>query len=197
MKRREALKHTALLGGSTVLASTLLTFIQACKEQSRLDWQPRFLSTDHALLVAALVDTILPTTDTPGGLDVKVDMFIDLVFDQMYDAAAKQAVVAELDAFNESSNSKFGKAFPELEAAQKQAFLQEKEAQSPKFGYGVWGVGVGEKQPVGFYRSFKSLAIMGYCTSEEIGKHVLKYDPVPGEFLGCIPLSDVGGVWSL
>jgi len=197
MKRRDALKNTALLGGSALLSSTIFSLLQSCKEQSRLDWQPRFLSRDHAQLVSSLVDTILPTTSTPGGLDVKVDIFIDLVFDKMYDEDGQKKVLAELNQFNHKSKAKFGKVFHELNADQKKAILQEEEANSPKFGYSVWGMGVGEQNPVGFYRAFKSLAVMGYCTSEEIGKNVLNYDPVPGEFLGCIPLSDVGNVYSL
>ncbi|MEL6941541.1 MAG: gluconate 2-dehydrogenase subunit 3 family protein, partial [Bacteroidota bacterium] len=88
MKRREALK----LGGAALVSSSLFPLIQACKNESRLNWQPSFLSEEHAQLISALVDTILPRTDTPGGLDVKVDLFIDKVFSQLYDEAGQQAV---------------------------------------------------------------------------------------------------------
>lgn len=54
-----------------------------------------------------------------------------------------------------------------------------------------------EGQSLGFYRSFKSLAIRGYCTSKEIGSEVLKYEPIPGPYQGCIPFEDVGKVYSL
>lgn len=197
MNRRDALKNTALLGGSAVLSASLLSIIQSCKETPRLDWQPSFLSTEHAQLVSSLVDTILPATDTPGGLDVKVDMFIDLVFNKMYDAEAQKQIVAAMDQFNEKCVSKFGEVFSELDAEQKKAVLQEEEANDPTFNSGVWGTPVGEQKPVGFYRSFKSLAIWGYCSSEEIGKNVLNYDPIPGPYQGCIPFSEVGRVWSL
>lgn len=197
MKRRDALKRTALLGGTAAFSTSLLTLLQACQSQSRLEWQPQFLSVDHAQLVSGLVDTLLPATDTPGGLDVKVDMFIDLVFGKMYDETTRQEQVAEMDRFNETCITKFGKAFHQLDAGQRRAVLLEEEAQSPKYNGSVWGTAVGEQAPVGFYRSFKSLAIWGYCTSEEIGKNVLNYDPVPGPFQGCIPFSDVGKVWSL
>ena len=62
MKRRDAIKKTALVGGAAVLSSSLATLFQSCKETPRLNWQPKFLSVDHAQLVSALVDTILPTT---------------------------------------------------------------------------------------------------------------------------------------
>ena len=197
MKRREALKNTALLGGSTVLTGALVSLLQACQQTSRIDWKPQFLSIEHAEMVAAFVDTILPRTATPGALDMKVDMFIDLAFAKMYDEAGQKKLTEELTKFNQESKDTYGKGFADLDQAQKEEFLMEKEKASPKFGYSVWGAGVGPQPDVGFYRSIKSMAIMGFCTSEEIGKNVLKYDPVPGEFLGCIPLSDVDGVWSI
>ena len=196
MKRREALKSTVLLGGSAVFSTSLLTLLQSCQQQSRLDWQPRFLSMDHAQLISSLVDTLLPATETPGALDVKVDLFIDLVFDKMYNEAEQQKTVEEMDQFNETCVSRFGKVFHQLDAGQKKAIVQEEEAKAPTINGSVWGTAVGEQKSVGFYRSLKSLAIWGYCTSEEIGKNVLNYDPVPGEYKGCIPFSDVGKVWS-
>jgi hypothetical protein len=38
----------------------------------------------------------------------------------------------------------------------------------------------------------KELTVIGYFTSELVGKSVLKYDPVPGRFDPCIPLAEVG-----
>ena len=197
MKRREALKQTALIGGTAALSTSFLTLLQSCKDQPRLNWQPVFLRTEHARLVSALVDTWLPKTETPGGLDVKVDMFIDLVYARVYDEEARQAVVEEMEQLHEKCVTQSGKAFYELDEAHKQAFLQEEEANTAKFNPKVWGTTVGEQEPVGFYRSLKSMALWGYFTSEEIGKNVLNYDPIPGEFKGCIPFSEVGTIWSL
>lgn len=197
MNRRDALKNTALVGGSAALSTSLLGLLQSCQSQPRLDWEPQFLTTDQARLVSALVDTILPTTDTPGALDVNVDVFIDLVFHKMYDEAGQQQVKADMETFDAECKEKFGQAFADLDAEQKVAVLKEAEANSPKGGRGVWGMTVEKTEPVGFYRSLKSMAVWGYCSSEEIGKNVLNYDPIPGPYQGCVPLSDVGKVYSL
>lgn len=197
MNRRDALKNTALLGGSAALSSALLGLLQSCQSEPRLDWQPKFLSNDQAQLVASLVDTILPTTDTPGGLDMKVDMFIDLVFAKIYDENGQKQVVAEMDQFNQKCQSKFGDSFPKLSEEDKKNILKEEEANAPKFGRGVWGMSVEKTAPPGFYRSLKSLAVWGYCSSEEIGENVLNYDPIPGPYQGCIPFLEVGKVYSL
>jgi hypothetical protein len=34
--------------------------------------------------------------------------------------------------------------------------------------------------------------ILGYFTSEQVGRHVLHYDPVPGRYESCIPIEQVG-----
>ena len=197
MNRREALKKTVFLGGTALASTSMLTMLQSCQQQSRLDWHPIFLSVDHAQLVSSLVDTILPATDTPGGLDVNLDMFIDLIYAKSLDEDAQNKQVQELDAFDQKCKDQFGSAFHQLDADQKKTILMAEESNSPKFNGGVWGTAVGEQEPVGFYRSLKSLMLWGYFTSEAIGKDVLNYDPIPGEYKGCVPLSEVGKVWSL
>jgi hypothetical protein len=196
MNRRDALKNTALLGGSAALSTSLLGLLQSCQTQDRLSWTPQLLSNAQAKLVAALVDTILPTTDTPGGLDMKVDMFIDLFYAKALDEAGQKGTQAALDQFNADCKAQHGKLFQDLSAEQKQEHLRAEEAKSPKLPRGVWGYAVEETKPT-FYRQFKSLAVMAYCTSTEIGKNQLKYDPVPGPYQGCIPFEEVDGVWSL
>ncbi|MFY0655022.1 MAG: gluconate 2-dehydrogenase subunit 3 family protein [Cyclobacteriaceae bacterium] len=197
MERRDALKKAAMISGSAVLTPSLLTLLQSCQQQDPLDWQPKFLNEAQARLVTALVDTILPKTDTPGALDMNVHIFIDLVYSKIYDKAGQKLIASQLNAFDQNCKDKYGGTFVELDDSGRSSVLTEAEANSGKFNGKVWGTAVGEQKPVGFYRSFKSLALWAYFSSEEIGKNVLSYDPIPGEYLGCIPLSEVGNTWSL
>jgi hypothetical protein len=197
MNRREALRKTTLLAGSAVAAPTLLSLLQSCSNQDRLGWTPQFLNEDQAQFISSFVDTILPRTATPGALDVKTDIFIDLVYAKVFDKEGQENVKKEIEKFNADCKSKFGNIFAKLSIEDKTACLKEHEANSPKFSGKVWGTTVGQQEPVGFYRSLKSLALGAYFSSEEIGKNILNYDPIPGEYFGCIPLSDVGNSWSL
>ncbi|WP_373396839.1 gluconate 2-dehydrogenase subunit 3 family protein [Algoriphagus halophilus] len=197
MNRRNALRRTALLAGSAVATPTLLSLLQSCKEQKRVDWVPQFLSQDQAVFISSFVDTILPKTETPGALDVKVDIFIDLMYAKTYDEGAQQYVVAEIEKFNTNCKNDFGDVFANLSPEDKTAVLKKAEAETAKFNPGVWGTAVGEQKPVAYYRQLKSMALWAYFSSEEVGKNILSYDPIPGEYLGCIPLSDVGNTWSL
>lgn len=197
MKRREALRKTAVMAGSAGLTPSLVALLQSCQQQTRLDWTPIFLSNEQAVFISTLVDTILPKTGTPGALELNVDIFIDKVFAEMYDEQAQTRVVSEIDNFNADCKQELGKVFAELSPDKRVEVLTGAEANSGKFGGQVWGTAVGTPEPVGFYRSLKSLALWAYFTSEEVGRNILSYDPIPGDYLGCIPLSQVGNTWSL
>lgn len=197
MNRRDALRKTGLLAGSAVAAPSLLSLLQACSQTSRLNWTPIFLDENQASFISSFVDTILPKTETPGGLEVKTDIFLDMVYAKTYSSEGQAKVKADIDQFNADCKVKYGKVFAELSSEDKTACLKDHEANTATFNRGVWGTAVGEQMPVGFYRQLKSQVLWGYFSSEEIGKNVLSYDPIPGEYLGCIPVSDVGRVWSL
>jgi len=197
MERRKALKKTGTITGGALLFPSMIALLQSCKEQSRIDWKPLFLDVNEAQFISSLVDTILPTTDTPGALDVKVDVFLDKVFAETYDDKAKKELRSEIATFNNNCKQNFGGSFVNLSQADKDAVLKKEEASGAKFNGTVWGGAVGKQEPIGFYRSMKSMAIWAYMTSEEIGKNVLSYDPIPGSYKACIDVSTVGNKWSL
>jgi hypothetical protein len=54
----------------------------------------------------------------------------------------------------------------------------------------MWGINLEPDAPKPtFFKIIKSLTIFGFYTSEEIGRNVLSYDPVPGEYIACMPLN--------
>lgn len=195
MKRRQALRQTAFLAGSTAVIPSLLSLLQSCQSQPALSWKPVFLG-DQARLISRLVDMWLPRTETPGGLDLKVDQFIDLVFAKTYSKEDQVKVLDEIKDFNTQCKERFGRSFIDLPSGDQEAMLSYSESGSGKINPGVWGTAVGVQQPISLYRSLKSLALWAYFSSEEIGRNVLNYDPVPGAYQGCIPLRDVGNSWS-
>ncbi|WP_158655246.1 gluconate 2-dehydrogenase subunit 3 family protein [Flavivirga eckloniae] len=50
-----------------------------------------------------------------------------------------------------------------------------------------------------FLLSVKHYTLFGYFTSEKVGKEVLAYDPIPGQYQACISVDDTtnGRAWSL
>lgn len=197
MDRRKALKRAGVLVGATMTMPTVLSLLQACKQEARLNWQPEFFTDLEAKTISAVIDMILPRTETPGALDVKVDMFIDKVVARTYEAEAQQKMRDDIAAFDAACESDFGAAFIDLDTAKQQDVLRAAEKSSGKLSRGIWGKAVGPQEEVGFYRSLKAMAIGAYFTSQEIGENILSYDPVPGPYETCKPVSEVGNRWSL
>lgn len=197
MDRRNALRKTGLFAGATILMPTMLSLFESCKTENRLEWSPIFFSEDEAKTISSLVDTILPRTDTPGALDVKVDIFIDKVIAETYDQDGQEQMSFEISTFNEKCIDKFGRKFYDLKTDEKIEILKKEEKTSGKFSRGIWGTAIGPQEEIEFYRAMKSTAIWAYMTSEEIGEKVLSYDPIPGAYESCKPLLEIGNRWSL
>jgi hypothetical protein len=43
-----------------------------------------------------------------------------------------------------------------------------------------------------FFQLIRDLTLLGYFTSEAVGRHVTHYNPIPGPFQGCVPLAELG-----
>jgi len=192
MDRRKALQQTGLLAGASILMPSMASLFQSCETVSRLDWQPLFFNEEEAQTISTLLNMILPRTDTPGALDVKADIFIDKVIAATYDEVGQKHIRSEIASFNAACKENYHSTFIELSEADRIKVLQQAEASSGKFNPGVWAISVGDQEPIEFYRSMKSMAIWAYFTSEEIGENVLSYDPVPGKYEACKPLSEIG-----
>ena len=200
MTRRRLLRSVSFLtGGTAVAPAALATLLQGCTADAERGWTPAYFTAEEADFLGAYVDTLLPRTDTPGGLDVGVDVFIDKVMalttaDPTADSPLRQGIRE----FEASAKTAHGAAFAKLEAAQRGELFAAAEERSPRYNPQVWGTAVGEEPPIDFYRSLKSMALWAYLSSETIGTEVLNYDPVPGGYDGDIALESVGGrAWSL
>ncbi len=189
MNRREYIKNTALALGLGVSGVAFSEIFIACAKDAKLDWKPVFLSTNQAATIAEIAETILPKTKTPGAKELGVPQFIDKMVNDTMDAKGKEQFVKDLDAFNEVCKDKYGKNFVELEPVKREAYLLELEKENPRSGMNLWGINLEPDAPKPtFYKTVKSLTLFGFYTSESIGKNVLVYDPIPGEYMACMPL---------
>lgn len=191
------MKFTGSIAVSIATGPTVISLLQACKNEIGNNWKPEFLTDEEKRFVSTLADMILPRTDTPGALDVKADMFIDKVIAHVFDEEGQKSMRDSISKFNADCKANFGDAFVNLSDKDRAKVLRQEEEKRGLFNQSVWGTAVGFQEPVGFYRSLKSMVLWAYFSSEKVGKQVLNYDPVPGVYKGCIPVSEVGNKWSL
>ncbi len=122
---------------------------------------------------------LLPRTDTPGATDVGVPAFINALYGEFMTDAERTTLTNGLRAVDAASRAAHGSTFAAVTAAQQDGVLR--------------GMAVAEQgMPQGFFRLVRSATILGYFTSEEVGRNVLHYDPIPGRYDACVPISDVG-----
>ena len=179
LTRREAIKRAALVLGVAFSPSFLTNALQAATQPARA--KPVYLNTKQWETTGAVAERILPRSDTPGALDVGVPAFIDLMFGKYLSPAEKKSFATGLAEVESMSTVAHRRSFLQLTATQQDALLTELATTSGK-------------QERTFFHLMKELTVVGYFTSETVGKTVLNYDPVPGRFDPDIPLTEVGNV---
>jgi gluconate 2-dehydrogenase gamma chain len=187
MDRREAIKRTALLMGGVVSASAIAGVLNGCAAKPSIDWTPVFLSKDQANIVSEIAEIIIPKTDTPGAKDTGVPAFIDMMLKDVYAKEDQNRFLAGLKAFDEDAKKSKGNSFADLDAEQQTAFVKQKHDEAIQAEKNEKPA---PKRP--FILMMKELTMLGFFTSEAGATQVLQYDPVPGAYKGCIPLSEAG-----
>jgi gluconate 2-dehydrogenase gamma chain len=181
MTRREAIRRTALALGVAITPSLLIGVMNAqTVSRSSVD-APTYLSSPQFGTVRAIAERIIPKTDTPGAIDVGVPAFIDLMYGKYLTEEEKRVFAAGLAEVEKISAEQGQRNFAQLSSVQQDALLTQVARAAQ------------EKEKT-FFHLMKELSLLGYFTSEPVGKKVLHYDPIPGRYQGCIPLSEVGNV---
>ncbi len=183
--------------GYGVAGSVFSGMLNGCQVDTGPDWQPAFFSPEQARSVAEMAEHILPATDTPGAKDVFIDRFIDQLINDCYTDEQKERFISGLAAFEESCRQQFNQPFRDCSQQQRDEFLRQQESVPLNADRYLWGNKIVEGGPPSFYRELKGLCLFGYFSSELVGEEVLNYDPVPGQFAGCVPLDEIGRAWSL
>jgi gluconate 2-dehydrogenase gamma chain len=173
--RREAIRRAALLAGVALSPAWLTAIDQAARPAA----QGTRLTPAQAAIAGAVADRIIPRTDTPGAADVGVPAFIDLLYGEFMTPAERKMLSDGLDEVDTAAKAAHGGSFTTLSADRKDTLLSA-----------IARAEEGKDQ--GFFRLIRSATILGYFTSEQVGRNVLHYDPVPGRYEGCIPIDQVG-----
>jgi len=194
MNRRQAIKNTVLAMGYTISVPSVISIFNSCTSEPSADWKPQFFSSEQSKVLGELVDTILPRTQTPGAKDLKIDQFIDGIIKRVFSEEDQQFFLKGIDAFEKECKDTNDKGFNDCSPEQRNQLLTKMEKESGKLAPTMWGFDMKNADPSSFYRKAKELTLLGYFTSQEVGKKILVYDPVPGVYAGDINVSEVGKI---
>jgi hypothetical protein len=193
MQRRDVLKMLAAGAAVPVFSSPLLGFFRAAQAQVGEGYKLRSLNAHQNDTVLAMIDRIIPATDTPGAKDARVNEFIDVILTEWATGAERASFLNGLADVDKESDELYGKDFVSATAEQQVVLLRamDEVAMSEKTAAPRHGNTVPELDAQlrgNFFRVFKGITLHGYYTSEIGFTQELKLQIIPGAQHGCQPL---------
>jgi Gluconate 2-dehydrogenase subunit 3 len=181
MNRRDLLQRIGLMMGGVLAAP-----IMAGAMGEVLYTGTGILPTDNQeALIADVADVIIPDTidngnPLPGAKAAEAEKFIVRVMRDCYEKADQEKFYAGLEKLNEDSKTKFGKNFVSLSNEQKIEMIDDASIYNKAF-----------------FKQMRELTVTAYFTSKIGATQALAYDPIPGRFDGCSPMTKEQKTWAL
>jgi len=146
-------------------------------------------------LLAALADTIIPPTDSPGARAANVQDFMITLLKDCTDRHSLNNFIDGLKDLESHCRSYYHASFircTEADRISTLAWFEKKDR--PHSGL----LGKAENRYLGkpFFTTLKQHTVTAYCTSEPGATHGLAYVPVPVNYQGCIPWKPGQPAWA-
>ncbi len=168
MQRRRAIKQ---LGLGLGIGFSLPSWATAWTNQS-LAHSPILMNDTEAIL-AEIVETIIPQTDSPGAKSLGVHKLIQKIVADCQPVEVSKKLEANLLKINELAQKQHAQNFVSLGPEQKLALIQSMEKADDADLKAAFG-------------QLKRMTIDGYMRSEYFMTQVQKWEWAPARFYGCI-----------
>ena len=168
MNRRDLLKKGVYGLAGVTLSSALISSLQSCTSIEK--YSPLYFSKTEFSLLSNIVDFLIPKTETPGALEMKVPQFIDIIISETYNKESKNNFSNKLKVLIEDFKSN-------------NIDLSDYKSMKSKFVNDF-----NNKTHQEIYNQIRDLTVWGFKTSKEIALNVLNYNPIPGYQLGCVDI---------
>ncbi len=171
MQRRSAIKNLALtIGGTIVLPSWANAWNNKSFQNS-----PFNISPSQENLLAEIVETIIPKTDTLGAKELNIHQFTTKMVADCYDKKSQETFAKGFDLVDVAAKKDFSKAFVECDAKQKLEILNKMSNSE-------------NSDEKSFVRLVKNLTIQGYLNSEYVMTNLRIFEFAPARYHGCVPI---------
>jgi hypothetical protein len=178
MNRRDALRHSAQLASIAALGLTL-----PARTWAALAPAEGWTRADEDLLTL-IGDTIIPATpESPGAGAVEIGRFVAVMVRACQPPESDALVRRALREIEAAARARFAKSFAGLSASDRESILAAYEASAAA-------------KPPSPFRLLKELTLLGYFTSEPGATQALRYDPVPRDYRGSVPLGPTDRSWA-
>jgi hypothetical protein len=148
------------------------------------------LEARHVAIITTLANMILPTTETPGALDVGVPAWVAYALSESFDTPERQSLLGGLDAIDERARVEFGRAIADLAPEELADLIDplDRRGRLEEFADRA-ARALARRIPAGgnlgdlvarfgrerhSFQQIKSLIVHGYFTSELVQRELLK-----------------------
>ncbi len=204
MDRRKALKNIGTGIGTFTVSPSIISLFNSCQQDTIQDIVT--FSNEQYDFITKLMDIIIPKTDTPGAIELKLNKFIDIYINEVWPSEIKMVFLLGLDKCL-ITHSKSG--IEELKLLLDKTFKIDKEI-SDKYDDLISDyqeqIELGYKASIDkdileylFLKKLRDMTIMSFKINEYVAKNLLAYSPIPGDYKGCVDLQETTGgkLWSL
>ena len=200
MDRRRVLKKIGYGSAAMVVTPQIINMLHSCKSNVN-KYLPIFFANNQFQFVSKIMDLVIPKTDIPGAIELKLPEFLDNYIVVVMNQNDKETILRGTNNFiklilNETkkngsmeinSNDLNTQLKKYLLASDKQIESWEEATKSQ------------ELEVYNYLIQIRSLTLNAFRLNEYIGEKVLAYDPIPGERKVCLDLKKTTGGkrWSL
>ena len=200
MDRRRVLKKIGYGSAAMVVSPQIINMLHSCKSNLN-KYLPVFFANNQFQFVSKIMDLIIPKTDIPSAIELKLPEFLDNYIAVVMNQNDKETILRRTNNFiklilNETkkngsmeinSNDLNTQLKKYLLASDKQIESWEEAPKSQ------------ELEVYNYLIQIRSLTLNAFRLNEYIGEKVLAYDPIPGERKVCLDLKKTTGGkrWSL
>jgi hypothetical protein len=189
MNRRKAIGRILLIGGGSIAAYS---------GYKLWDWNKspdiEYLE-NRKELIAALAESIIPETDSPGAKEAGVHEFIITMVKDCTEIKSQNKFIDGLKELEKYCSSSFSKTYQQCSPQQQQQTLKHFDERGKSYN-GVIGKVENKFFGKSFFDTLKSYTVEGYCTSEAGATKGVSYVFIPGKFIGCMPLQPGQKSWA-
>jgi hypothetical protein len=204
MERRALLKLIATATGTAMFAGNAFAY----KDLAPVPLSATLFSKNDVALFSEMAEVIIPQTDTPGAKAANVGETMAVLVTDCYTPLLQKTFKDGINTINTLSQSKYGKAFLQLDGKQREALFNEldTEAKAANLANRVWqGVETGKPsqwepgtdEPTPHYFTLlKQLTLYCFFTSQVGATKVLRYVSIPGKYDGAMPYKKGDKAWA-
>ncbi len=192
LNRRRMITRLAAGAVGTLTGSWITVLSSACRRSQRGSRYKEF-TAEARDLIAAIAETILPETNTPGARSAGVDAFVIRVLADCRSQQERDSFLKGLDEFEQNCLSEFGDPFVKCTPQQQLSLVEKTDREA----LGFWGK-VKQKlfhQPH-FFKTLKELVLIGYFTSQPGATKAASYEAIPGKWIGCLEMKSGQRTWA-